>query len=85
MHFNKYILGAAQFYVKSMRRKHLGDSYDALKRLWQELLAYWAVHELGFTMTELAQKLKISQPAVSIVVQRGARIAEKNGYSLVTE
>ena len=25
-----------------MRRKHLGDSYDALKRLWQELLADWA-------------------------------------------
>ena len=25
-----------------MKRKFLGDSYDALKRLWQELLANWA-------------------------------------------
>ena len=25
-----------------MRRKYLGDSYDALKRLWQELLSDWA-------------------------------------------
>ena len=30
-------------------------------------------------------KLNISQPAVSISVQRGARIEEKNGYSLITE
>ena len=51
----------------------------------RSLFCHWAVHELGFTMTELTQKLKISQPAVSISVQRGARIEEKNGYSLVTE
>ncbi len=25
-----------------MKRKYLGDSYDALKRLWQELFADWA-------------------------------------------
>ena len=25
-----------------MKRNYLGDSYDALKRLWQELLADWA-------------------------------------------
>ncbi|MCD4674495.1 MAG: hypothetical protein K8S18_00675 [Desulfobacula sp.] len=25
-----------------MKRKYLGDSYDALKRLWQELLYKWA-------------------------------------------
>ena len=51
----------------------------------RSLFCHWAVHELGFTMTELAQKLKICQLAVSIGVQRGARIEEKNGYSLITE
>ena len=51
----------------------------------RSLFYHWAVHELGFTMTELAQKLKISQPAVSISVQRGAHIEEKNGYSLITK
>jgi hypothetical protein len=51
----------------------------------RSLFCHWAVHELGFTMTGLAQKLKISQPAISISVQRGARIEEKNGYLLITE
>ena len=51
----------------------------------RSLFCCLAVYELGFTMPELAQKLKIFQPAVSIIVQRGARIAEKNGCSLITE
>ena len=48
----------------------------------RSLLCHWAVRELGFTMTELAQKLKISQPSVSICVQRGERIAGEKDYSL---
>ena len=48
----------------------------------RSLFCYWAVRELGFTMSDLAPKLNISQPAVSISVQRGERIALENGYSL---
>jgi hypothetical protein len=51
----------------------------------RSLLCYWAVRELGFTMVELASKLNISQPAVSICVQRGERIASENRYSLMDE
>ena len=51
----------------------------------RSLFCYWAVRELGFTMVELAPKLNISQPAVSICVQRGERIASENGYSLMDE
>ncbi len=48
----------------------------------RSLFCYWAVRELGFTMLDLAPKLNISQPAVSISAQRGERIALENGYSL---
>ncbi len=48
----------------------------------------WAVRELGFTMADLvpmAPKLNISQPAVSMSVQRGELTASENGYSLMDE
>ena len=46
-------------------------------------ICYWAVRELGFTMADLAPKLNISQPAVSMSTQRGERIALENGYLLM--
>ena len=49
----------------------------------RSLFCYWAVRELGFAMSDLAPKLNISQPAVSISVQRGGQIASENGYSLM--
>jgi len=51
----------------------------------RSLLCYWAVRELGFTMADLAPKLNISQPAVSMSARRGERIASENGYSLIDE
>ncbi len=51
----------------------------------RSLFCYWAVRELGYTMSNLAPKLNISQPAVSMSVQRGERIASENGYSLIDE
>jgi REP-associated tyrosine transposase len=46
----------------------------------RSLLCYWAVRELGFTMADLAPKLNISQPAVSMSARRGERIASENEY-----
>ena len=51
----------------------------------RSLFCYWAVRELGFTMANLAPMLNISQPAVSMSVQRGEQIASENGYSLMDE
>jgi len=42
----------------------------------RSLLCYWAVRKLGYSATELARKLNVSQPAVSISVRRGEQIAE---------
>jgi len=48
----------------------------------RSLLSYWAVRELCMSMTSLAQKLKISVPAISKAVVRGEKLANKNQYHL---
>jgi REP element-mobilizing transposase RayT len=48
----------------------------------RSLLCYWAVHELGWTMTQLAEKIKIAVPTVSVAVVRGRKIATENNLSL---
>ncbi len=43
----------------------------------RSLLCYWASKELGMRMTDLAKRLSLTQPAVSIAVRRGGRLPEK--------
>jgi putative transposase len=45
----------------------------------RSLFCFWAVTEHGVTATSLAKELGISQPAVSISVKRGAKIASDMG------
>jgi REP element-mobilizing transposase RayT len=49
----------------------------------RSLLCYWAVRELGETMTSLAHRMNISIVAVSKSVMRGADIAESEGFKLL--
>lgn len=48
----------------------------------RSLLCFLATTELAFSQVELAQKLKISQPAVSMAVRRGEQLASRNSYGL---
>jgi hypothetical protein len=48
----------------------------------RSLLCYWAVKELGETMTSMARRLNISVTAVGKSVARGGTLAKKNGYLL---
>lgn len=48
----------------------------------RSLLCFWAVRELGISMTAMARRLNISTVAVSKSVARGAEIAENDGLSL---
>lgn len=49
----------------------------------RSLLCYWAVRELGESMTSMARHLNISAVAVSKSVIRGAEIAKNNGFKLI--
>jgi hypothetical protein len=46
----------------------------------RSLLCYWAVKELGLSLTDLARRLNMSPPGLGYAVQRGETIAHDNGY-----
>ena len=48
----------------------------------RSLLCFWAVNELGFSLTALGKKLGISVPAISKSERRGAAIAHENSYMI---
>jgi REP element-mobilizing transposase RayT len=49
----------------------------------RSLLCYWASKELGISMTNLAKRLNLTQPAISIAARRGEKIAVENQYMLI--
>ena len=48
------------------------------------LLCYWAVSELGLSMTELAQRLDLAVSTVSAAVQRGRKFVDKEELNLAS-
>lgn len=48
----------------------------------RSLLFYWAVRELGFSGTFLAERFGMSQPGVVYSVYKGEKIVKENGYKL---
>ena len=51
----------------------------------RSLLCFWANRELGISLAELSRRTRISQSAISMSVQRGEQIVEKEGHSLLNE
>jgi putative transposase len=49
----------------------------------RSLLCLWVSCELGASQAWLARRLGISQPAVSLAVERGRKVAEEKHYTLV--
>ncbi len=49
----------------------------------RSLLCFWAVRELGMSLTDLARHLGISIPGIGYAVERGEAIARDNNYQLV--
>jgi REP element-mobilizing transposase RayT len=47
------------------------------------LYCYWATRMLGYSLTEIARRLKRTVSGVGYAAQRGARIAKENGYELI--
>lgn len=51
----------------------------------RSLLCYWAVRELGESMSSLARRLNVSTVTVSNSVIRGNEIAESEGFELISD
>jgi putative transposase len=49
----------------------------------RSLFCFWASNELGISMTDLAKRLNLTQPAISIAARRGERLARENQYVLI--
>ncbi len=49
----------------------------------RSLFCYWAVRELGYSVTDLARRLAMTQPAVGYAVSRGEQIANERNLSLL--
>jgi len=48
----------------------------------RSLLCFWAVRELGYSVTSVATRLGLTQSAISRAVQRGESIAQAENYCL---
>ncbi len=48
----------------------------------RSLVCYWATAELGIKQGQLAKTLRLTQPAISIAVMRGAALIREHKYSL---
>ena len=70
------------YFLELVRYIHLNPIRAGLVEA-RSLLCYWAVRELGETMSSLARKLGISIPSVSDSVARGQKIAQEKGCSLL--
>jgi ribosome-binding protein aMBF1 (putative translation factor) len=46
----------------------------------RSLLCYWAVRELGMSMTSLAKRLKLSVAAITQSVERGETLKQEKSY-----
>lgn len=61
--------------VSELLDMHVDDVLDSAKRhtnvMARGILCFWATRELGITQTQLAGRLKMTQPAISKAVRRG--------------
>jgi putative transposase len=51
----------------------------------RSLLCFWATRELGMSQTDFAQRLQLTQSAVSQAIQRGRRLALERNCSVETK
>jgi chromosomal replication initiation ATPase DnaA len=64
-------------------QKLVGPSKERAIVKGRALLCFWAVHELGMSMTTVSGRLKIAVPTVSVAVRKGERIVRDEGLALM--
>ncbi len=60
----------------------IGPSKDRQIVKGRALVCFWAVRELGLSMTKVSEYLKIAVPTVSVAVKKGEQIAKDGGFDL---
>ena len=67
--------------LKPSEIRSLGKERKRVKA--RSLLCYWAVRELGISMSELSRQLNLSLSGVSLSVKRGEKLSRDNNYNLI--
>jgi putative transposase len=70
------IFGIEKDELYSLSRKHKIS-------VARSVFCYWCVRELGESMTSMAKRLSLTQPAVGYAVERGERIVKMNEFHLI--
>ena len=60
-----------------MARESIPEGGAEIRWKPEVLFCYWAVRELGYSVTDLARRLGMAQPAVGNAVSRGEQIANE--------
>ena len=65
------------------KRYILGKGRQKERVKARDLVCFWAAHELGISITDLAREFKMTVPGTGYAVKRGEVIADQNKYQLV--
>ena len=76
------IISVAAGLLSVDRGSLIGPSKERAVVKARALLCYWAVHELGMSMTNVADRLKIAVPTASVAAKKGGQIVKAEGLVL---
>ena len=79
---NRVAQRAAEIYEMELHEVFSQGRQDCKVKA-RSLVCYWAVGELGMSLTDLAQEFGMSVAGVGYVVERGEGIAHDNQYQLM--
>jgi REP element-mobilizing transposase RayT len=72
--------------LMELRTEDILDGIREKKRVEaRSVLSYWATDQLGITQSQLAEKLSVTQSAISHAARRGKSLVKSNSYSIFEE
>ena len=72
--------------IMELRTEEMLDGIRDRKRIEaRSILSYWARDQLGITQSQLAEKLDMTQSAISHAARRGKSLVTNNSYSIFEE
>ena len=72
--------------IMELRTEDIWEGIRDRKRIAaRSILSYWATDQLGMTQSQLADKLNMTQSAISHAARRGKSLVNNNSYSIFEE